>query len=809
MRSILASFLGFTMLWAQQPQPQPPQGGAAGYQFGQPQGRDQEQKLFGGPQPAKPAAPAPATPQQVQPPAAPAAPKPDAAKPAAAQTTAPPPPTQTATPPASTAASTGNLNLNNASLVDVVEALCRTLKFNYILDPRVKGSVTLNTYGDTKALDARTLLDLLLRINGATMVQVGEVYRIVPVSEANRMPYPPVSAAGSAIPDDEQTMLNLVFLKYAGVAEVQKLVEPFIGEGAKVYSYAPANLLFILDSRRNIRRAMDVIGMFDSDTLAQQRVRLFDVKFGSPAAIVKELEEILKGISLTNNNSVRFLPVDRINTIIAVAPNPGAFDEVEKWIAKLDVESKVTAGAVDNFVYRVKYGRAEILGMAIMSLYMGNTMGMMMLAGSMGGGMGGGGGMMGGMGGGYGMGGGMMGGGYGGGMGGYGGGMMGGGYGMGGMGGGYGMGGGMGYGGGGMGYGGPAMIPGQIPGMGYQAQYPQGGAPTGAGAGSRAATGDQTGTFLTGGAQPGPPANLPRIIPNPMDNTLLIQATPQEYQQILKLLKDLDIAPRQVLIDARIYEVSLTGAFASGVSAVLQRRGSGVGGAGGLSRELLGVVGGAGTQLTAGWLAGQGRELLGLLSLQENATKAKVLSSPSIIATDNIAATINVGLEVPTLSATSVTPIQSGGNSLFANSIQSRSTGVNLSVTARVNPSGIVTLVINQEVSAPQAPPAGGQIQSPSFSRRSVNTQVTVQDGDTIAIAGIINESSASSSGGIPGLHRLPIVGSLFGNRSYNHDRTELIIFMTPRVIYDTNQMQEASDELRSRLRKLSKMVKE
>ena len=750
MRAIFACFLGFTQVWAQQQTTPAQPGGATTYQFGQPQGGDAER-----PRPAAQGVVAVPQATPAVPPAAAAA-KPQADAQSAGTTAAAPPPAQTATPPPSTA-STGNLNLNNASLVDVVEALCRTLKFNYILDPRVKGSVTLNTYGDTKSLDARTLLDLLLRINGATMVQVGEVYRIVPVTEANRMPYPPSSANANAIPDDEQTMLNLIFLKYAAVAEVQKLVEPFIGEGAKVYNYPPANLLFLLDSRRNIRRTMEVISMFDSDTLARQRVRLFDVKYGSPAAIVKELEEILKGISLTNNSSVRFLPVDRINTIIAVAPNPGAFEEVEKWIAKLDVENKVTAGSVDNFVYRVKYGRAEMLAMVIMSLYMGGGYG---------------GGMMG------------MGGGYGGGM-------------MGGMGGGYGG-----------GYG-PGLIPGMTPGMGYAPQGGQGGGASGAagGTGSRAATGDQTGTYLSGQQQQGPPVNIPRIIPNPMDNTLLIQATPQDYQGILKLLRDLDIAPRQVLIDAKIYEVSLTGAFASGVSAVLQKRSSG--GVAGLSRDLVGTVGGSGVLLTAGALVGHSRELLGLLSLQENATKAKVLSSPSVIATDNISASISVGLEVPTLSATSVSPIQSGGNSVFANSIQSRATGVTLNVTARVNPSGIVTLVINQEVSAPQAPPTSGQIQSPSFSRRSVNTQVTVQDGDTIAIAGIINESSASSSGGIPILHKLPIIGAAFGNRSYNHDRTELIIFMTPRVIYDTNQIQEASDELRSRLRKLSKMVKD
>ena len=98
---------------------------------------------------------------------------------------------------------------------------------------------------------------------------------------------------------------------------------------------------------------------------------------------------------------------------------------------------------------------------------------------------------------------------------------------------------------------------------------------------------------------------------------------------------------------------------------------------------------------------------------------------------------------------------------------------------------------------------------APSFSRRSVNTQVTVQDGDTIAIGGIITESNTSSSAGIPGLHKLPVVGSVFGSRSYSKERSELIIFMTPRVIFDTNQVVEASDELRNKLRRLQKVIRE
>ncbi|MGH9659132.1 MAG: type II secretion system protein GspD, partial [Bryobacteraceae bacterium] len=149
------------------------------------------------------------------------------------------------------------------------------------------------------------------------------------------------------------------------------------------------------------------------------------------------------------------------------------------------------------------------------------------------------------------------------------------------------------------------------------------------------------------------------------------------------------------------------------------------------------------------------------------------------------------------------------GSSLFTNTISQRSTGVQLNITARVNPSGIVTLVINQEVSSPQAPAASAAIQSPSFSKRNVSTQVTLQDGDTIAIGGIIQESDTSSSSGIPLLHRIPGAGMLFGAKSVSKARTELIVFMTPRVIYDTNQITEASEELKSGLKRLQKMIRE
>ena len=710
------------------------------------------------------------SPQPVQQPPSPAA-KPaapgqaaaPAAKPAAA-------PGQAAAAPAPRS-SLGGFSLQNASLVEVIDQLARVLRINYVLDPRVKGGVILNTYGEVKNLDPRALLDMILRINAAAMVQVGELYRVVPLADVARLPIRPQIDAKS-IPDDDRVMLNLIFLKYAAVEELSKLLAPFMGEGAQTFAYSPANLLMILDSGRNMRRTMELISMFDSDTLASQRVRLFETSHGRPSDLAKELEGIMKAVSMGGKSSaIQFLPVDRINTLVAIAPNPGVFDEVEKWLKKLDVQLKVTAGSVDNYVYRVKYGRAEMLASAIMQLYGGGSYGM---------------GGYGGMGGGYGM------GGYGG---------MGGGYGVGGY-------GGMGSGGYGMGgYSGPSMTSyTPIPYTGAAPGTPVGGV---AGGTAPAAPGtDQTGSYL-GYSGYGMMGRIPRVVPNPMDNTLLIQGTPQEYEQILKLLTMLDVPPRQVLIEAKIYEVTLTGAFASGVAAYLQRRGStSTGGQSLDTRQLLGNASANGINLTAGALVGQSRELLAFLTSQETTARTKVISAPSIIATDSISASINVGTEVPTLTAQAVTGAQSGGSSLFANTISGRTSGVTLSILARVNPSGIVTLVINQEVSSPVAPAAGG-IQSPSFSKRTVQTQVTVQDGDTIAIGGIINESNTASSAGIPILHRLPIVGAAFGSRSTTRERTELIIFMTPKVIYDTAEITEASDELRSRLKRLNKIVKE
>ncbi|MCS7043249.1 MAG: type II secretion system secretin GspD [Bryobacteraceae bacterium] len=703
---------------------------------------------------------------------------PAAAAAAATQAQQPPAPQETkpALPQQPPAGLIAGLSLQNVNLLEVVDFLARQLRINYVVDKGVSGAVTLNTYGEIRDIDPRALLDTILRINGAAMVQTGNIYRIVPLAEVARMPLPPEVDAKD-IPEDDRPILNLVFLKYANVEELARLLDNFLGPQGKGWAYPPANLLLVLDSRRNMKRLMEMIALFDSDALARQRVKLFELRNSRPSDLAKELEGLLKSMSLSKElASVKFVPVDRINMLIAVAPNPGVFEQIQEWVERLDVRVKSAAGRIDTYVYRVKYGKAPMLAQSIMMLYMSMYPG-------------------------YGM------GGYGYGMGGF---SPFGGYGMPGM-AGYGMGMFPAMGPYGMGAYGSAPFSATAPAAGQtapaqpasgQTAPPAGGVPQTL---QTAAAGmDLTGAYLGLGAMGywGGPRS-PRVVPNLSDNSLLILATPEEYESILRLLRELDIPPRQVLIEARIFELQLTGALSWGLDWFLKNRGSSSPG----SHSLTGQFTQSTMSLSTGWLLRQSKELLAALSTSELATKARVVSTPSVVATDSIPASINVGVEVPMLTAQAVTGVQQGGSSLFANTITNRKTGVNLSITANVNPSGVVTLVINQEVSAPGPPPVGG-IQSPSFSNRSVSTQVTVQDGDTIAIGGIISESNSQTSGGIPFLHRIPGLGAAFGNKSFSRERTELLVFITPRVIYDTNGLTDATDELVQQMRRLQKIIR-
>jgi general secretion pathway protein D len=136
------------------------------------------------------------------------------------------------------------------------------------------------------------------------------------------------------------------------------------------------------------------------------------------------------------------------------------------------------------------------------------------------------------------------------------------------------------------------------------------------------------------------------------------------------------------------------------------------------------------------------------------------------------------------------------------NSIDYLNTGVILKVTPRVNDGGLVLLDISQEVSdVAGTPPASAQIQSPTIEQRRIASSIAVQDGQTIALGGMISDTRSDEKDGLPLLKDIPYLGNLFSNTDDSDTRTELIVLLTPRVIRNTTDAETVTQELREKIK--------
>jgi general secretion pathway protein D len=291
------------------------------------------------------------------------------------------------------------------------------------------------------------------------------------------------------------------------------------------------------------------------------------------------------------------------------------------------------------------------------------------------------------------------------------------------------------------------------------------------------------------------------------NNTLLIMATPQDYRKILAVLEELDIVPLQVSIEVTIVEVLLKDSLKYGLQWFFKGKGIGdyntVGGLGG-SNSNLDISGGIGSLIDGfNWsLLDSTGAVRTVLTAFADDSLVNVLSAPSIMVLDNQEASIQVGDEVPTISQT-----QSGTggtpNTNVIQNIQYRDTGIILNVKPRVNPGGLVTMEVSQEVSSAVTTEVS-DISSPTIQTRKVNSTVAVQSGQTVVLGGLIRDSRATADGGIPGLYKIPVVGTLlFGETNNEAERVELVVVITPRVVANAQDAEDLKDDFRIRMQGL------
>jgi general secretion pathway protein D len=268
---------------------------------------------------------------------------------------------------------------------------------------------------------------------------------------------------------------------------------------------------------------------------------------------------------------------------------------------------------------------------------------------------------------------------------------------------------------------------------------------------------------------------------------VLIYATRQEEETVIAMLRKIDILPLQVRIDATVAEVDLNDALQYGTQFYFRQ--------GGVNGELTAAFN---TGIPGFFLAGNNSAQVAISALQA-VTQVRVLSSPQLLVLDNQPAQLEVGDLVPYLTSQSQSTVAAAA---VINSVSYQQTGVIMDVTPHVNSGGLVTLDISQQVSQINSSITSTTtgINSPAFSNRTVQSRVVVQDGQTIGLAGLIQDNVSHGNTGFPILKDIPLLGVLFGQQNNTRTRTELLVLVTPHVMHDQRDARDLTEDMREQL---------
>lgn len=635
------------------------------------------------------------------------------------------------------------LKFADTDIREVARVVLGTLKLNYTIDPGVQGAATLDTGTPLSRGELLPTLEVLLNQNGATLIRRGALYAVVPIAAA---------AVGNAVVggDGFGAGSQVVALRYASAKELAKVLEPYVGEGSKLAADPSRNAL-IVSGDSNARQAlMALIRTFDVDVLAGQSFVILPSSDADTAKVAASLEKALRAESEGPLASlVRVVPLPRVNAVLVASSQP-RYLEAAKRLFRLTSRAEATT-ARSWHVYYVQNGQSADLENLLQRAFTPRNVTPTSPPGGTAPGaeaqtMG-----------------------------------IGRGFETGGL----------------RGRGGAAGAAGGPSGLGASPTSPTAAATT-SGTLAAALTGPVTGQPpatepLSGEAGAGGgDENRIRIIANRRNNALLIYAMPSEYSVIEGMLRKVDIIPLQVLINATIAEVTLNDTLQYGTQFFFKLD---------HVAETLGAIPAfppgpmAPTGLVGFALSKAPNFILRALS---DVAQIKVLSAPQLLVMDNEPARLQVGQQVPVLTGTATSTLTTGAP--VVNSIDYHSTGVIMQVTPRINSGGLVTLDIAQEVSNVATPAANTATGSPTFDDRLVRTRVAVQNGQTVALAGLIRDSSQDDNNGIPFLKDIPLLGTMLSSQTSSRTRTELLVLITPQVVHDQRDARALTEDLRQQL---------
>ncbi|MGH8041689.1 MAG: type II secretion system secretin GspD [Rudaea sp.] len=657
-------------------------------------------------------------------------------------------------------------NFENQPIQAVVQAILGSLlQENYTIAPNVTGNVTFSTAKPITPAQAMPILEMLLSwTNNALIFKEGR-YAVVPVKDAIPGNLTPRIAPAAAAKGYE---VRAFPLKYIAASQMQKLLKPYAKADAVVSADDARSLLIMAGTASELTNYQRTIQIFDVDWLKGMSVGVYGLRNMDVDKIMPELDKIFGASGESPLAGMfRFIPMETTNSIVVITPQKDYLEKAQEWLYKLD--QGVGENGTQLYVYDVKNVKAVDLSDHLNAIFTGQTSQRPSNSGNVA----------------------------------------------------------------------PGLKPvsvGQFNsgagGIGGRSSERYGSTATGgtnsnSNMNSRGRSSGSSNLTTTGSGVPASSSAKQtdiRITPIEENNQLLVMATPGEWDSIRAAIHRLDIAPLQVQIEAKILDVVLDGELKYGVQWWLSglinngNAGSGTGFQyeppyvsqnGNADRHRASLGGSSSIPVTGG--SGLFYSFLNknfqvaLDALQTNG-QTKVLSTPSLVVMNNQQAEITVGTQVPVISQSIIgipgTTTGTSGNYTNTGIGQASyiSTGITLNITPRVNPGGLVYMDVQQEDSIPGSAPSG---QNPPISQRNLSTQVAVQSGQTVLLGGMIQDQVIDSKSGVPLLSSIPFLGNLFGSTDKNHHRTELIVLITPRVITNSDEARQMTQEYEQRFESL------
>ena len=260
------------------------------------------------------------------------------------------------------------LNVVDAELREVVRLVLHdALGVNYVIDPAIGGRITVQTMRPLPADDLVAVLDAVLRMNGAALVRVGDLYQVVPIDQAvTSGPVPdvgPLPDAGSP-----GFGVRVVPLRFARATELELVLAPFAPPGGAIQVDPVRNLLLLAGLPDQLATLTNLVSIFDVDWLQGMSFGLFPLENAPAAQVTEELQEIFNnGEGGPLAGLVRFVPIERLNAVLVVSSQPGYLTEAETWIERLD---RVGEGEEPRvFVYSVQNARATNLAEVLSEMF--------------------------------------------------------------------------------------------------------------------------------------------------------------------------------------------------------------------------------------------------------------------------------------------------------------------------------------------------------------------------------------------------------------------------------------------------------